>query len=100
MKYVIAPAMLLALSTAYADDKGSPKMLTDPVLDSAKAMTEAELAQVRGRVTPATPGLGVVTATSAGGEAANAAPALTRANANAPVTPGGGTATAATAGRP
>ena len=92
MKYVIATAMLLALSTAYADDKKSPKKTTELV-----KMTEAELAQVRAGVTP---GLGVVTAASAGGQTQNAVPGLIRANARSPVTPGGGRATAATAGRP
>jgi hypothetical protein len=93
MKYVIATAMLLALSTAYADDKKSPKKMTEPV-----KMTEAELDQVVAGVV--TPRLGIDTATSAGGQTDNAAAGLARADARSPVTPGGGTATAATAGRP
>jgi NAD/NADP transhydrogenase alpha subunit len=72
MKYVIATAMLLALSTAYADGKRSPKKMTDAQLDQV----------VAGAVIPT---FGIDTARAAGGQTANAAPGL---------------ATAASAGRP
>jgi hypothetical protein len=76
MKYVIATAMLLALSTAYADGKRSPKKMTDAQLDQVVAGTVAPWAS------------GIATATSAsGGQTANAGPGLA-------------TAEAARAGRP
>jgi hypothetical protein len=82
MKYALVAAMLFAFTSAYAGDKRSPKKMTDVELD-----------QVVAGVTPATPGRGVSTATSAGGKAVNAQSGLATAAARSGMPVGAGTAT-------
>jgi hypothetical protein len=82
MKYALVAAMLFVFTSAYANDKRLPTKMTD-----------AELDQVVAGVTPATPGLGVVTATSAGGATVNAASGLAKALAQSGMPVGAGTAT-------
>jgi hypothetical protein len=81
MKYVLLAAMLFAFTSTYANDKRSPKQMTD-----------AELDQVVAGVTPATPGLGIATAASAGGATVNAASGLAKALARSGMPVGRGTA--------
>ena len=64
MKYALAAAMFFAVTTAYANDKLSAKKMTDAQLDQV----------VAGVVIPPA---GIATATSAGGQTANAGAGLT-----------------------
>ena len=79
MKYVLLAATLFAFTSTYANDKRSPKQMTD-----------AELDQVVAGVTPK---LGIATATSAGGKTLNAQSGLLTATARSGMQVGRGTLT-------